>query len=90
MDRWIGYHSTGGFLTVSTPPETNALKEAFAEAAREVGYEYRDINGEKQAGFAKIQGTIRDGRRCSTAKAYLIPAEDRDNLHIVNEAYVQK
>ncbi|GBN09727.1 Glucose dehydrogenase [FAD, quinone] [Araneus ventricosus] len=85
-----GYHSTGGFLTVSTPPETNALKEAFAAAAQEVGYEYRDINGEKQAGFAKVQGTIRDGRRCSTAKAYLIPAEDRDNLHIVNEAYVQK
>ncbi|GBN17743.1 L-sorbose 1-dehydrogenase [Araneus ventricosus] len=85
-----GYHSSGGFLTVSTPPETNALKEAFAAAAQEVGYEYRDINGEKQTGFAKIQGTIRDGRRCSTAKAYLIPAEDRDNLHIVNKAYVQK
>ncbi|GBL78514.1 hypothetical protein AVEN_262788-1, partial [Araneus ventricosus] len=43
------YHSTDGFLTVSTPPETNALKEAFAAAAQEVGYEYRDINGEKQA-----------------------------------------
>ncbi|GBM73727.1 Glucose dehydrogenase [FAD, quinone] [Araneus ventricosus] len=84
------YHSTGGFLTVSTPPQTNALKEAFAAAAPEVGYEYRHINGEKQNGFAKIQGTIRKGRRCCTAKAYLIHAEDRDNLHIVNEAYVQK
>ncbi|GBM08922.1 hypothetical protein AVEN_57464-1 [Araneus ventricosus] len=45
-----GYHSTGGFLTVSTPPQTNALKEAFAAAASEIGYEYRDINGEKQTG----------------------------------------
>ncbi|GBO16464.1 Glucose dehydrogenase [FAD, quinone] [Araneus ventricosus] len=47
-----GYHSTGGFLTVSTPPETNALKEAFGAAAQELGYEYRDINGEKQAVWA--------------------------------------
>ncbi|GBM05455.1 Glucose dehydrogenase [FAD, quinone] [Araneus ventricosus] len=45
-----GYHSTGGFLTVSTPPQTNALKEAFAAAAPEVGYDHRDINGEKQTG----------------------------------------
>ncbi|GBO16470.1 Oxygen-dependent choline dehydrogenase, partial [Araneus ventricosus] len=64
--------------------------EAFAAAAQEVGYEYRDINGEKHIGFAKMQVTIRDGRRLSTAKAFLIPAEDRDNLQIVNEAYVQK
>ncbi|XP_055946235.1 L-sorbose 1-dehydrogenase-like [Argiope bruennichi] len=85
-----GHHSTSGFLTVSTPQETNEMKDAFAEAAGELGYEYTDINGKKQTGFAKIQGTIRDGRRCSTAKAFLIPAEDRDNLHIVNEAYVQK
>ncbi|KAF8782866.1 Oxygen-dependent choline dehydrogenase like protein [Argiope bruennichi] len=85
-----GYHSTNGYLTVGTPPETNTLKETFAAAAPEVGYEYIDINGEKQAGFAKVQGTIRQGRRCSTAKAYLIPAENRDNLDIVNKAFVQK
>ncbi|GBN03666.1 Glucose dehydrogenase [FAD, quinone] [Araneus ventricosus] len=85
-----GYHSTGGFLAVSSPPETNTLKETFAAAAPEVGYEYKDINGEKQTGFANIQGTIMDGKRFSTAKAYLIPAEHRANLHIVNEAHVHK
>ncbi|XP_055933463.1 L-sorbose 1-dehydrogenase-like [Argiope bruennichi] len=85
-----GYHSTSGYLTVSTPPENNAFKDAIAASAQEVGYEYRDINGERHTGFAKVQGTIRDGRRCSTAKAYLVPAENRDNLHIVNEAFVLK
>ena len=41
-------------------------------------------------GFAKLQGTIRNGRRCSTSKAYLVPADHRENLHIVAYAHVTK
>ncbi|GIY85933.1 l-sorbose 1-dehydrogenase [Caerostris extrusa] len=39
-------------------------------------------------GSSKFQATMREGRRCSTAKAFLIPAEERKNLHIVNQAFV--
>ena len=36
------------------------------------------------------QGTIRDGSRCSTAKAFLRLARMRKNLHVAMEAYVTK
>ncbi|KAG8187898.1 hypothetical protein JTE90_001661 [Oedothorax gibbosus] len=85
-----GYHSTGGLLSVSSAQYNSTMMTAFANAASERGYGYRDINGAKQTGYSKLQGTIRNGRRDSTAKAFLIPAQDRKNLHIVNNAHVTK
>lgn len=49
-----------------------------------------DLNGPVQAGFAIPQGTIRRGARCSTAKAFLQPARQRPNLHVVTFAYANK
>lgn len=43
-----------------------------------------------QTGFATPQGTTRDGSRCSTAKAFLSPAQHRPNLHVVTHAFVHK
>ena len=37
-----------------------------------------------------LQWTIRDGSRVSTAKAFLRPARDRENLDIAMNAHVQK
>lgn len=37
-----------------------------------------------------MQGNLRDGQRCSTAKAYLVPAEHRSNLDILPHATVEK
>ncbi|GIX81608.1 glucose dehydrogenase [Caerostris extrusa] len=65
-----GYHGTGGYLTVSSCQYSSTLMRAFQNASSERGYEYRDINGEKQTGFSKLQGTIREGKRCSTAKSF--------------------
>lgn len=47
-----------------------------------MGYDVRDVNGEKQTGFAFYQFTMRRGARCSTAKAFLRPIRLRQNLHI--------
>ncbi|KAG8174464.1 hypothetical protein JTE90_000098 [Oedothorax gibbosus] len=33
---------------------------------------------------------MRNGQRCSSAKAYLVPADDRANLDIVTHAFVEK
>lgn len=38
----------------------------------------------------RLQGTIRRGTRCSTAKAFLRPARLRPNLHIAMQAHVTK
>ncbi|CAD1478745.1 unnamed protein product, partial [Heterotrigona itama] len=71
-------------------PNQSPLANAFVEAGREMGYEAIDINGEQQTGFMVAQGTIRDGSRCSTAKAFLRPAKSRKNLHVALEAHVTK
>jgi choline dehydrogenase-like flavoprotein len=85
-----GYHSTGGPLTVSSPPILTTVSTDFIEAGRYLGYPTGDYNGPIQSVFAYPQGTTRDGRRCSTAKAFLAPAAKRPNLHIVTHAYVTK
>ena len=84
------YHSTGGYLTVEEPRWRTPLAAAFIQAGRELGFENRDINGERQTGFMIPQGTTRDGSRCSTAKAFLRPARKRKNLHVAMEAHVTK
>ncbi|XP_053202771.1 glucose dehydrogenase [FAD, quinone]-like [Panonychus citri] len=84
------WHARGGYLTVSTPPSPTPLAKAFLDAAGPLGYEVRDVNGPVQTGFMYPQGTIRHGARCSTAKAFLLPAKHRANLRLVTFAQVTK
>ncbi|KAJ8917313.1 hypothetical protein NQ315_002331 [Exocentrus adspersus] len=84
------YHATGGYQTVQDSPYNTPLGVAFLEAAQEMGYDIRDVNGEKQTGFAFYQFTIRRGTRCSTAKAFLRPIRLRPNLHISIYSHVTR
>ena len=49
-----------------------------------------DYNGAMQEGFARIQMTLRNGRRCSAATAFLRPAMKRSNLTIKTGALVTR
>ncbi len=70
---------------------SDPLVEAFAAAGREAGYPATaDYNGAQQEGFAVPQMTIRRGRRCSAADAYLRPALARKNLTIATHALVTR
>lgn len=42
-----------------------------------------DINGNNHTGFAIAQCTTFKGKRLSTARAFLRPARNRKNLHIM-------
>lgn len=84
------YHGTGGYLTVGEAPFHTPLAAAFVEAGVEMGYENRDLNGEKGTGFMIAQGTVRRGSRCSTGKAFLRPARLRPNLHVAMFAHVTR
>ena len=84
------HHGTGGYLTVQESPWRTPIAVAFVEAGVEMGYENRDCNGARQTGFMLPQATLRRGSRCSTAKAFLRPARDRDNLDIATGAHVMK
>jgi len=76
------YRSTGGPLGVCNGNGMrNPLYRAFIEAGRQAGYgETPDYNGRRQEGFCRMDMSVRDGRRSSTANAYLKPALGRPNL----------
>ncbi|KAG8222613.1 hypothetical protein J437_LFUL002606 [Ladona fulva] len=84
------YHGKGGLLTVQDSPWNSPLGVAMVQAGEELGYEHRDINGEKQTGFAFFQYNMRRGTRCSTAKAFLRPVRLRRNLHIALWSHVTR
>ena len=81
---------THGPLHVKKGGMPNPLYDAFIEAGRQAGFETTgDYNGLKQEGFARFQHTIHQGRRWSTANAYLRPALRRANARLMN-AYVRR
>ncbi|MEO9751243.1 MAG: choline dehydrogenase, partial [Marinobacter sp.] len=69
----------------------NPLYKAFVDAGVDAGYfATDDYNGERQEGFGAMHMTVKNGRRWSTANAYLRPAMARDNLTVVTHALVHK
>ena len=84
-------HGAGGPLSVSDLTETNLLSDTLIEAGTQIGIPRNDdINGLVQEGIGYHQATIRNGRRCSTAVAFLEPAQSRANLHVVTGALVKR
>ena len=81
------YHGAGGPLSVQNLRHTNPLSAVFIEAAAQAGHPLtEDFNGPRQRGFGYYQVTQRDGRRCSSAVAYLHPAMKRPNLTVRTHA----
>ena len=85
------HHGDSGPLRVSDVPTPHPLVRVFCEAAQELGISFNpDVNGERQEGVGPNQGTIRFGRRNSTARAYLKPIRGRANLRVETEARVER
>ncbi|XP_055678450.1 glucose dehydrogenase [FAD, quinone]-like [Lutzomyia longipalpis] len=83
------YHSTDGPMIVSLYNSDEPINYLIAQGAQELGFEFlQDINANKHTGFVFSQGTINAGTRVSTLTAFLVPAMNRPNLHIVKNAHV--
>ena len=87
QETWEGgadtYRGGDGPLTTQYSRFEDPLCQAFMEAGRAAGHPVTDdYNGAQQEGFAPIQMTLRNGRRCSAATAYLRPAMARPNLTV--------
>lgn len=84
------YHNGTGPMNVDFYGDCPFAK-VFIDAAIEAGYEFvSDMNADKFIGYLKMQGTCYQGRRQSTAKAFLVPIKDRTNLHVVRHGLVKK
>ncbi len=77
------FHGVHGSLNVSDLQKPNEMSLAFVAGCHELGYSLNnDFNTGKQEGFGLYQVTIKDGQRCSSARAFLDPAKNRKNLVI--------
>lgn len=85
------HHGAGGPLAVSDMRLSRPICDAWVEAAQAAGYPFNsDYNGATQEGVGYFQLTARNGRRCSSAAAFLKPARGRKNLTIITRAQAQE
>jgi len=95
QESWEGgastYRGGDGPLTTRATRYRDPLVDAYLAAAEEAGHPMtEDYNGAQQEGFGRSQQTIRNGRRCSAAVAYLRPALARPNLEVAVNALAER
>lgn len=85
------HHGLDGPLTVCDLVCPNPLSQDFVRAGAGLGYPaVTDFNGLDQEGVGLYQVTQKNGRRFSTARAFLDPVRARPNLTIVTGALVER
>ncbi len=85
------WHGVGGPLAVSRRRLANPLFDVFLNGAAAAGHgRTEDFNGGHPLGAGPYDFTIREGRRVSTARAFLDPARPRPNLTIRTRVQVRR
>jgi choline dehydrogenase/4-pyridoxate dehydrogenase len=80
-DTWRGDQ---GPLATQFGRFQDPLADAFIASGEAAGHPVTDdYNGARQEGFGRWQSTIRRGRRCSAADAYLRPALPRGRIDVI-------
>ncbi|MGJ5150306.1 GMC family oxidoreductase [Bradyrhizobium sp. HKCCYLR1023] len=93
MEKRIGagedqYRGRDGNLIVTTMEWKDTLCEAFMDGAVSLGIPRNpDYNGAIQEGVSYVQRTIQNGRRVSSATAFLRPASKRPNVEVRTHAH---
>lgn len=95
QESWEGggsaYRGADGPLTTRVSRYQDPLIEAMIEAGMAAGHPaVADYNGAEQHGIGRMQFTIRNGMRCSTAVAYLRPVLSRSNLTVLTNALANR
>jgi 4-pyridoxate dehydrogenase len=95
QETWEGganeFRGGSGPLSTRNSRYADPLVEAYLEAGKQAGHPATDdYNGAQQEGFGIAQLTVRNGRRCSAAVAYLRPALGREGLHVKTGALVSR
>lgn len=81
------FHGDAGPLHVSDLRSPHPAAALFIEAAQQAGLpRNEDFAAETQEGVGWYQVTQKRGERWSAARAYLAPARQRPNLHVMTDA----
>ena len=85
------YHGVDGELSVTDIISPAVVSQRFVDAAVALGYDDNpDFNGAHQEGTGLYQYTVKDGKRHSTAAAFLLPILQRPNLTTTTGALVTR
>lgn len=85
------FHNKNGPLSVSDATDASKLNQLFIDSCKQQGIKpTADCNGAEQEGAFYYQRTIKNGERCSAAKAYLSSNSSRKNLTIITNALTEK
>ena len=99
VEDWHGapdpaYRGTGGPVFVQPKPGPQPIGQALLEGIRSAGIPlFENPNGrmmEAQGGGARTDLRIRDGRRQSVFRSYVVPYLDRPNLTVLSHALVTR
>lgn len=95
QEAWEGgadeYRGATGLLGTRVSHYEDPLTEAILESGVRAGHPTTDdYNGREQHGMALMQSTIRNGRRSSSAAAFLRPAMRRPNLVVRTRALASR
>ncbi|MDF5753530.1 GMC family oxidoreductase N-terminal domain-containing protein [Spongiactinospora sp. TRM90649] len=81
----------GGPLSVLRDYEPDPVQRSIVDAAVQAGVPFdEDYNDGSPDGVSFMRFTIRDGRRLTTADAYLGPVRDHARLHVLTGAHVRR
>ena len=85
------FHGINGELSVTDLITPADVSQRFVDACVAMGYDYNpDFNGPQQEGAGPYQLTVKDGKRHSTAAAFLLPILHRPNLTVTTGALVTR
>lgn len=91
---WRGagpFHGAEGPVRITQMEGADLLWEPLRAAAQAAGVPFcDDANGAVQDGISRMESTVADGARSSTARAYLYPARQRANLTIETDALAHR
>lgn len=84
-------HGRDGALSVTYIPDPSPINADFIAAAEALQiHKIDDLNVPEPEGVGQFQVTQKRGERHSTAHAFLAPAENRENLHIITDATIER
>ena len=84
-------HGVGGELRVEDLRASWEVLDAFCDAAVQTGIpRTADFNGGDNEGVGYFQVTQKNGRRMSTARAFLKPARRRPNLSVLSNTHAKR
>lgn len=84
-------HGIGGPMGISFNNHVHPLTRKWLQACQQAGFAFNpDFNSGQPAGCGYYQVAARNGRRSSSASAYLRPAMRRPNLKVITGAKVRR